>query len=204
MWGKTHIEALLEPLRSTQPGCLAEYIRGALTGGADDDGMVQRFSLLVWPDQRPQWNRDAYPASEPHGTQSWFRNSTEFLLAVDVMRVKQLLVLLNRVFVGEVQLKCLAIVPVPAEGLEGRPFACRLDPLVARQITVLDNSIKIAVGILKVIRDHGIEVGDSLPIGARPCMSRVCQERAASAIVLNLDQPGGRSHSDHDGGPTTW
>ena len=25
-------------------------------------------------------------------------------------------------------------------------------------------------------RDHGIEGGDSLPIGARHCMSRVCQE----------------------------
>ena len=73
-----------------------------------------------------------------------------------MMRVKQFLVLLNRVFVGEVQLKCLAIVPVPAEGLEGRPFACRLDPLVARQITVFDNSIKITIGIPKVIVGLGI------------------------------------------------
>jgi Protein of unknown function (DUF3987) len=39
-------------------------MRGALTGG--DDGMVQRFSLLVWPDQSPTWtNTDRYPASEP-------------------------------------------------------------------------------------------------------------------------------------------
>ena len=65
--GKTHIEAVcLSLLGSTQPGRLAEYMRGALTGGAGDDGMVQRFSLLVWPDQNPSWeNTDRYPASEP-------------------------------------------------------------------------------------------------------------------------------------------
>jgi hypothetical protein len=65
--GKTHIEAAcLSLLGSTQPGRLTEYMRGALTGGAGDDGMVQRFSLLVWPDQSPSWeNMDCYPASEP-------------------------------------------------------------------------------------------------------------------------------------------
>ena len=65
--GKTHIEAAcLSLLGSTQPGRLAEYMRGALSGGAGDDGMVQRFSLLVWPDQSPIWeNTDRYPASEP-------------------------------------------------------------------------------------------------------------------------------------------
>ena len=65
--GKTHIETVcLSLLGSTQPGRLAEYMRGALTGGAGDDGMVQRFSLLVWPDQNPSWeNTDRYPASEP-------------------------------------------------------------------------------------------------------------------------------------------
>jgi hypothetical protein len=41
-------------------------MRRALTGGAGDDGMVQRFSLFVWPDQSPQWeDADRYPASEP-------------------------------------------------------------------------------------------------------------------------------------------
>jgi len=65
--GKTHIEAAcLSLLGSTQPRRLAEYMRGALSGGAGDDGMVQRFSLLVWPDQSPEWHEvDRYPASEP-------------------------------------------------------------------------------------------------------------------------------------------
>jgi Protein of unknown function (DUF3987) len=65
--GKTHIEAAcLSLLGSTQPGRLAEYMRGALSGGASDDGMIQRFSLLVWPDQSPEWREvDRYPASEP-------------------------------------------------------------------------------------------------------------------------------------------
>jgi len=65
--GKTYIEAAcLSLLGSTQPGRLGEYMRGALSGGAGDDGMVQRFSLLVWPDQSPEWREvDRYPASEP-------------------------------------------------------------------------------------------------------------------------------------------
>jgi putative DNA primase/helicase len=65
MRGKTHINAAcLSLLGSTQPGRLAEYIRRASDGGAGDDGLVQRFSLLVWPDQSPEWrNVDGYPDS---------------------------------------------------------------------------------------------------------------------------------------------
>jgi hypothetical protein len=60
--GKTHIEAAcLSLLGSTQPGRIAEYIRRA-SGGAGDDGLIQRFGLLVWPDQSPEWrNVDRYP-----------------------------------------------------------------------------------------------------------------------------------------------
>jgi putative DNA primase/helicase len=35
---------------STQPGRLREYISGAVRGGGADDGLIQRFSLMVWPD----------------------------------------------------------------------------------------------------------------------------------------------------------
>jgi hypothetical protein len=61
--GKTHIEGVcLSLLGSTQPGRLAEYVRRAHAGGAGDDGLIQRFGLLVWPDQRPEWdNIDRYP-----------------------------------------------------------------------------------------------------------------------------------------------
>jgi len=63
--GKTHIEAAcLSLLGSTQPGRLAEYVRRAIAGGAGDDGLIQRFGLLVWPDQEPAWrNVDRYPNS---------------------------------------------------------------------------------------------------------------------------------------------
>lgn len=64
--GKTHIEAAcLSLLGSTQPGRLAEYIRRAVTEGAGDDGLIQRFGLLVWPDQDPEWREaDRYPDSD--------------------------------------------------------------------------------------------------------------------------------------------
>ncbi|MGD0635669.1 MAG: DUF3987 domain-containing protein [Beijerinckiaceae bacterium] len=62
--GRTHIEAAcLSLLGSTQPGRIAEYIRRA-SGGASDDGLIQRFGLLVWPDQSPEWrNVDRFPDS---------------------------------------------------------------------------------------------------------------------------------------------
>ena len=62
--GRTHIEAAcLSLLGSTQPGRIAEYIRRA--SGAGDDGLIQRFGLLVWPDQSQEWrNVDRYPNSE--------------------------------------------------------------------------------------------------------------------------------------------
>lgn len=45
----------LSLLGSTQPGRATAYIAPALRGGAADDGMVQRFSLTVWPDVSPDW-----------------------------------------------------------------------------------------------------------------------------------------------------
>ena len=65
--GRTHIEAVcLSLLGSTQPARLADYIRRAQ--GAGDDGLVQRFGLLVWPDQSPQWREvDVFPNSEARG-----------------------------------------------------------------------------------------------------------------------------------------
>jgi putative DNA primase/helicase len=54
--GRTHIEAAcLSLLGSTQPGRLAEYVRRAVSGGAGDDGLIQRFGLLVWPDGAGDW-----------------------------------------------------------------------------------------------------------------------------------------------------
>jgi putative DNA primase/helicase len=64
--GRTHIEAAcISLMGSTQPARFAEYVRRALSGGSGDDGLIQRFGLLVWPDQQPEWRDvDRYPNSE--------------------------------------------------------------------------------------------------------------------------------------------
>lgn len=58
-----HIPAVcLSMLGSTQPGRIAEYVRHAVRGGAGDDGLIQRFGLLVWPDSGGEWrNVDRWP-----------------------------------------------------------------------------------------------------------------------------------------------
>ncbi|MBM3563451.1 MAG: DUF3987 domain-containing protein [Alphaproteobacteria bacterium] len=63
--GKTHIDAAcLSVLGGTQPGRIAEYMRRAVAG-AGDDGLIQRFGLLVWPDQPLEWKEiDRFPDSD--------------------------------------------------------------------------------------------------------------------------------------------
>jgi putative DNA primase/helicase len=52
-----HIPAVcLSLLGSTQPGRIADYIRQAVRGGSGDDGLIQRFGLLVWPDIGGDWH----------------------------------------------------------------------------------------------------------------------------------------------------
>lgn len=64
--GRKHIPAAcLSIVGGTQPGRIAEYMRRANAGGAGDDGLIQRFGLLVWPDQLPEWREvDCFPNSE--------------------------------------------------------------------------------------------------------------------------------------------
>lgn len=61
-----HIEALcLSIIGGIQPGVLAEYVRQATNGGAGADGLLQRFSLMVYPDISPECKYvDRYPDSE--------------------------------------------------------------------------------------------------------------------------------------------
>lgn len=60
-----HIPAVcLSLLGSTQPGRIAEYLRHAVRGGAGDDGLIQRFGLLVWPDQTGWREVDRWPNSD--------------------------------------------------------------------------------------------------------------------------------------------
>jgi hypothetical protein len=52
-------------LGGIQPGPLGHYLRAALQGGEGDDGLIQRFQLLVWPDISAEWrNIDRWPHSE--------------------------------------------------------------------------------------------------------------------------------------------
>lgn len=40
---------------STQPGKIREYVSAAVSGGSGDDGLIQRFGMLVWPDLPADW-----------------------------------------------------------------------------------------------------------------------------------------------------
>jgi putative DNA primase/helicase len=54
--------ACVSMLGSTQPGVIAQYLQRAIADGIGNDGLVQRFSLLVWPDRSPDWKDiDRYP-----------------------------------------------------------------------------------------------------------------------------------------------
>ena len=63
--GTLHIPALcLSVFGGIQPGRLAPYLSGALRGGQADDGLVQRFQVLVYPDPPRTWrNVDRWPDS---------------------------------------------------------------------------------------------------------------------------------------------
>lgn len=52
----------LSIIGTTQPGKIGRYLRQAQAGGEGDDGMMQRFGLMVWPDGQPEWrNVDRLP-----------------------------------------------------------------------------------------------------------------------------------------------
>ncbi|MCC7080111.1 MAG: DUF3987 domain-containing protein [Burkholderiales bacterium] len=62
--GRTRIEACcVSLLGSSQPAVISRYIRDAVTH-AGGDGLLSRFSLLVWPDMPAQWRDvDRWPES---------------------------------------------------------------------------------------------------------------------------------------------
>ena len=63
--GHVHVDAVcIGVLGNTQPVKLAEYVRRANAGGAGGDGLIQRFGLLVWPDEPVDWKDvDEWPFS---------------------------------------------------------------------------------------------------------------------------------------------
>jgi hypothetical protein len=64
--GSLHVQALcLSILGGIQPGPLSTYVYQATRGEKGDDGLLQRFQLLVWPDPPPTWrNVDRCPDTE--------------------------------------------------------------------------------------------------------------------------------------------
>ena len=64
--GSLRVEALcLSILGGIQPGPLSRYVHDAGQGTTGDDGLLQRFQLLVWPDHPKGWqNIDRSPDRE--------------------------------------------------------------------------------------------------------------------------------------------
>ena len=55
--GKIHVEACcMSMLGGIQPGDFGPTLIDALKDGPSNDGLIQRFQLLVWPDTEPDWN----------------------------------------------------------------------------------------------------------------------------------------------------
>jgi len=61
--GSLHVPAVcLSVLGGIQPGPLSSYVYQATQGEQGDDGLLQRFQLLVWPDPPKMWrNVERYP-----------------------------------------------------------------------------------------------------------------------------------------------
>jgi putative DNA primase/helicase len=55
--GTIHVEACcMSMLGGIQPSRLRSYLVDALEDGPSNDGLIQRFQVLVWPDTAPDWN----------------------------------------------------------------------------------------------------------------------------------------------------
>ena len=54
--GTVHVDACcMSMLGGIQPGRLRSYLADALHDGPSNDGLIQRFQLLVWPDTDSEW-----------------------------------------------------------------------------------------------------------------------------------------------------
>jgi hypothetical protein len=78
--GTIHVEACcMSMLGGITPGRLRSYLVDALEDGPSNDGLIQRFQLLVWPDTVPDWNYvDRAPdAASEQGAARVFRRLVE-------------------------------------------------------------------------------------------------------------------------------
>lgn len=71
--GTVEIEAAtLSILGGIQPGPLNAYLQDAFRNGAGDDGLLQRFQMLVWPDVSKQWRNVDRTPNKPAREQAYF------------------------------------------------------------------------------------------------------------------------------------
>ena len=64
-----------------QPGPFSSYLKDALVNGSGDDGLMQRFQLVVWPDVPLEWrNVDRWPNM---AAKEQMRRAFHFLATVD-------------------------------------------------------------------------------------------------------------------------
>ena len=71
--GTIQVEAYcMSVLGGIQPGRLRSCLADALKDGPSNDGLIQRFQLLVWPDTEPDWEHSGTPASLV-GRHTWIR-----------------------------------------------------------------------------------------------------------------------------------
>lgn len=55
----------LSVIGSTQPARITQYAKAAVNGTSSDDGLIQRFGMVVWPDASPEWQDvDRWPDAE--------------------------------------------------------------------------------------------------------------------------------------------
>jgi hypothetical protein len=61
--GTVYIKSVIVSiLGGIQPGPLSQYLRSAMSGGTGDDGLIQRFQLMVYPNVPKDWhNVDEWP-----------------------------------------------------------------------------------------------------------------------------------------------
>lgn len=64
--GSSRIDALcVSVLGAIQPSRLTPYVIEATEGGAGDDGLLQRFQMMVWPEHSKEWRDvDRWPDSD--------------------------------------------------------------------------------------------------------------------------------------------
>jgi putative DNA primase/helicase len=96
--GTIHVpHCCMSMLGGIQPGRLRSYLVDALEDGPSNDGLIQRFQLLVWPDTAPDWSyvdRAPNAASEEQAARIFGKvvdldaeNSARFRFASDAQQL---------------------------------------------------------------------------------------------------------------------